>query len=100
MSRHAFNASLVKELRLIALLRKVVNAGDTEGARWAAMRMHRIATETMTKLGASSKLNGEWAFLTFLRDEGRATADAFLAEHGDNLGRRFTLDIEALLKDY
>jgi len=96
----SFNASLLKELRLIALLRKVVNAGDTEGARWAAMRMHRIATETMTKLGASSKLNGEWAFLTFLRDEGRATADAFLAEHGDNLGRCSTLDIEDLLKDY
>jgi NTE family protein len=93
----SFNSSLLKELRLIAVLQKVVNAGDTEGARWAAMRMHRIATETMTKLGASSKLNGEWAFLTFLRDEGRATADAFLAEHGDNLGRRSTLDLEALL---
>jgi NTE family protein len=53
----------------------------------------------MTKLGASSKLNGEWAFLSFLRDEGRATADAFLAEHGDDLGRRSTLDLEALLND-
>ena len=58
-----------------------------------------IATETMTKLGASSKLNGEWAFLSFLRDEGRATADAFLAKHGDDLSRRSTLDIDALLKD-
>jgi NTE family protein len=95
----SFNANLLKELRMIAVLRKVVNPGDTEGARWAEMRMHRIATETMKHLGYSSKLNGEWAFLSYLRDEGRSAAEAFLSAHADDLGRRSTLDIEALIND-
>ena len=62
---------------MIAVLRKVVDAGSGEGARWAAMRMHRIHSEMMTDLGDSSKLNAEWAFLTMLRDEGRRAAEAF-----------------------
>jgi NTE family protein len=95
----SFNANLLKELRMIAVLRKVVNAGDSEGARWAAMRMHMIATKTMNRLGVSSKMNAEWKFFCFLRDEGRRSADAFLAEHAASLGRRSTLDIEQLLND-
>jgi NTE family protein len=53
----------------------------------------------MSSLGVSSKLNPEWAFFTFLRDEGRRKADEFIAEHADDIGRRSTLDIENLLSD-
>ena len=68
----SFNAVLLKELRMIALLRQVADAGDCEGARWAAMRIHRVASEAMNELGYSSKLNAEWDFFCMLRDEGRA----------------------------
>ena len=95
----SFNSSLLKELRMIAVLRRVVDPGDAEGGRWATMRIHRIATPVMRRLGVSSKMNSEWAFLCFLRDEGRRAADAFLAEHAGSLGRRSTLDIEAMLND-
>lgn len=94
----AFNAPLLKELRMIALLRKVVDPGKTEGALWADMRLHRIASPAMTDLGYSSKLNAEWAFLCHLRDEGRRCAETFLTEHGDDLGQRATLDIDDLLE--
>ncbi|MGU7776278.1 patatin-like phospholipase family protein [Burkholderia sp. MR1-5-21] len=93
----AFNAPLLKELRMIALLHKVADAGSDEGRRWATMRMHRIASPMMTSLGYSSKLNAEWRFLTMLRDEGRNTAHAFLDEHGSALGERSSLDLDALL---
>lgn len=93
----AFNAPLLKELRMIAVLRQVADPGDCEGARWARMRVHRIASAEIAAFGASSKLNAEWAFLRLLRDEGRRTADAFLAAHADDLGRRSTLDLDALL---
>jgi NTE family protein len=53
----------------------------------------------MTELGVSSKLNAEWEFFTFLRDEGRRKADEFLADHADDIGRRSTIDIEKLLSD-
>src|SRR6476620_3496855 len=93
-----FNAVLLKELRMIALLRQVADAGHTEGARWASMRMHMIRSEMMTDLGSSSKLNAEWAFLCMLRDEGRRAADAFLSSYGAELGHRSTLDIDRLLQ--
>jgi NTE family protein len=93
----AFNAALLKELRMIALLRQVADAGNCEGARWAEMRIHRIASEEMGEFGASSKLNAEWEFLCLLRDLGRRSAQRFLDSHRDDLGHRSSFDIEDLL---
>ena len=94
----SFNAVLLKELRMIALLRQVANPGDSEGAQWAGMRIHRIASELMTDLGASSKLNAEWEFFSLLHDEGRRSAQVFLETHASDLGRRSTLDLDVLLE--
>ncbi len=94
----SFNATLLKELRMIAILRQVANPGNSEGDKWAEMRIHRISSEVMTDLGSSSKLNAEWAFLSMLKDEGRRAAETFLDAHGDDLGRRSSLDLDALLE--
>jgi NTE family protein len=95
----SFNSPLMKELRMIALLRQVADPGHGEGERWASMRTHRITTDMMVDLGASSKLNAEWAFVTMLRDEGRRAAGAFLDEHGADLGSRSTADLDVLLAE-
>jgi NTE family protein len=94
----SFNSVLLKELRMIALLRQVADPGHCEGALWAGMRIHRIASAAMVELGYSSKLNAEWDFLCMLRDEGRRAADSFLATHRKDLGRRSSLDIDVLLE--
>lgn len=94
----SFNAVLLKELRMMALLRQVADPGDTEGAKWAGMRIHRIESEMLTELGASSKLNAEWAFFTLLHAEGRRSAQAFLEAHAADLGTRSTLNIDDLLR--
>jgi NTE family protein len=94
----SFNAPLLKELRMIALLRQVADPGHCEGALWAAMRMHRITSDAMLALGYSSKLNAEWEFLCMLQDEGRRCAQTFLERHGDDLGRRATYDLDELLE--
>jgi NTE family protein len=94
----SFNAVLQEELRMIALLRKVADPGDTEGAQWAGMRIHRVASETMVNLGYSSKLNAEWDFLCMLRETGRRAAVSFLEVHGADLGRRSSFDLDALLQ--
>jgi NTE family protein len=93
----AFNATLLKELRAGALMRDAVDPGTREGRIWARMRVHRIASDVMLELGYSSKLIAEWQFLSMLRDEGRKSASAFLDAHGNDLGRRSTLDLDALL---
>ena len=95
----SFNAALMKELRMMALLRQVADPGTGEGARWAGMRTHRIMTEMMVDLGYSSKMIAEAAFLEMLRDEGRRATSAFLAEHADDIGHRSTTDLDVLLME-
>ena len=94
----SFNAVLLKELRMIALLRQVAQPDNSESAKWADMRIHRISSDVMVELGYSSKLNAEWEFLCMLRDEGRRAGDAFLRAHHDDLGQRSTFDLDELLK--
>ncbi len=94
----AFNATLIKELRGAALLQRAADPGTGEGALWAKMRIHRIASDVMLDLGYSSKLIAEWEFFCMLRDEGRRAAEAFLDAHGMALGVRSTLDLEAFLE--
>jgi NTE family protein len=94
----SFNATLLKELRMIALLRQVADAGSSEGRKWAEMRIHLIASKVLAELGASSKFNAEWDFLCMLRDEGRRTAEAFLAADSGNIGKRSSIDLDILLQ--
>ena len=103
LSEVSFNAVLMKELRMIALLRQVSEADhgdpDCETARWSRMRIHRIASPAIDALGSSSKLNAEWAFLTMLRDEGRKSAQRFLDSHRGDVGVRSTFDLADLGDD-
>ncbi len=95
----SFNSPLMKELRMMALLRQVADPGTGEGARWAQMRTHLIMTDVLARFGASSKLNAEWEFVAMLRAEGRRAAGEFLAVHADDLGRRSTADLDVLLPE-
>jgi NTE family protein len=95
----SFNSPLAKELRMIALLRQVADPGTGEGARWARMRTHTIRTDLLAQLGASSKLNAEWDFVTMLRTEGRRAASEFLDVSADDLGKRSTADLDVLLAE-
>lgn len=92
-----FNASLIKELRSLLLLRGIVDEEGSNRAQYRDMLIHRVAGEkALEELGVSSKLNAEWDFLVHLREIGRAQAAAFLDAHFDDLGERSSFDIEAL----
>jgi len=93
------NAPLLKELRMIALLRQAADPGHGEGARWAGMRTHRIMNDRLAEFGASSKLNAEWEFLEMLKVEGRKSADEFLTSHGTDLGSKSSADLDVLLAE-
>ena len=95
----SFNSPLMKELRMIALLRQVADPGTGEGERWARMRMHRIMTDVLAQFGASSKLNAERDFLEMLRTEGRRAATEFLDAHADDVGKQSTTDLDVLLAE-
>jgi NTE family protein len=95
----SFNSPLMKELRMIALLREVADPGHGEGARWAGMRTHRIMSDALADFGASSKLNAEWEFVSLLKQEGRKSANAFLTAHGKDIGKHSTADFDILLAE-
>lgn len=92
-----FNASLIKEIRAIAILKELINNANLENQRFKDALFHRIHADSELKtLGVSSKLNTEWAFLRHLHDIGYRSASNWLSEYYDDLGKRSTLDIESV----
>lgn len=97
MNEITFNSSLLREFRAIDFVGRLLDEGKLDRESYKQVLVHRIsAEEHINPLGASSKMNAEWAFLRHLFDIGRATADAWLAENFRHLGKRSTLDLRAM----
>lgn len=89
-----FNAGLMREMRTIHFVTRLIEKGFDDDGRLRPMLMHVIhAEDVMRELGASSKLNADWAFLHHLFELGRARTDAWLAVHRDALGQHSTVDL-------
>jgi NTE family protein len=94
----SFNASLVKDIRSILLLKGLGAGPILEDERLRDLMIHRIHAEhDLVDLGVSSKMNAEWAFLEHLHDIGWRAAEQWLAEHWDDLGVRSTYPLEHVL---
>ncbi|MDE3027358.1 MAG: patatin-like phospholipase family protein [Paracoccaceae bacterium] len=95
----SFNSSLLKELRAIDFVARLIEEGKLDETRYRKERIHLIENQrALSPLGASSKLNAEWAFLTHLRDLGRETAKAWLDAHYEDIGARATVDLHAMFQ--
>ncbi len=93
----SFNASLLKELRAIEFVRRLLDQGKLDPSQYRHARIHIIENqEALKPLGASSKLNAEWAFLQHLHDLGRDTAQAWLDAHCDDLCTSDTVDLRSM----
>jgi NTE family protein len=94
----SFNSSLMREMRAISFVTKLIDDDPQAMKSLKRVLVHAIAADAiMSELGAASKLNGDWEFLTYLRDQGRDHADTWLAANFDRLGRESSIDIR---KDY
>lgn len=95
-----FNASLLKELRAIALLRQAIADDGRDPARWraplmrqvASLRLHRISADAELRQAGNGPLTGG-AYFTTLHRIGREAAAAWLQDNYAHLGRRSTLDL-------
>nr|WP_309502392.1 patatin-like phospholipase family protein [uncultured Roseovarius sp.] len=95
----SFNSSLLKELRAIDFVARLIEEGKLDEAQYRLERIHIIENETaLMKLGASSKMNAEWAFLTHLRDLGRETAASWLDRNYTEIGTRSTVDLRRMFQ--
>lgn len=94
-----FNGSLLKELRAIDFVRRLIEEGRLEGKDYRHLNLHMVEAQgEMQSLGASSKLNTEWAFLKHLFGIGRDAAGQWLDRHYDAIGQRSTIDTRAMFQ--
>lgn len=83
----SFNSSLMLEMRRIAFVDKLLSAGVDLGAPFHKVFIHHINPEAEVQgLNLSSKLNANWQFLLRLKAIGREKAEAWLAQHSDQIG--------------
>ncbi len=95
----SFNASLLKELRAIAFVKKLLEHDmlkDEHKGDFTDVLVHSIrADEAMCDLSVASKFSSDWDFLTGLRDKGRDVMAAWLDAHFEDIGVRDTVDLHA-----
>lgn len=95
----SFNGSLLKELRAIDFVDRLISEGKLSKDDYRQVRVHIIENQAgLNPLGASSKMNTEWAFLTKLRDMGRDTATRWLDETAPHIGKRGTVDLREMFQ--
>ena len=99
-----FNASVVLEINAIeainSLLAELADAGSPYAGRYKPIRLHAIRNDAyLATLGFVSKNSTSWTFLSALYDAGHQTADHWLTQHRDDLGKRASLDVKTALTD-
>jgi NTE family protein len=89
------NSTFWLELGAIAVVMRFV---DERRSPFRHLRFHIIeASPIMEKFPMSSKLNNYPPFLEYLFNLGRQTGDAWIAQNGEALGQRSTLDLQQQL---
>jgi NTE family protein len=97
MSEISFTATLARELEAIALQAGTADGDLARKPKMPKTYLHMIRPDRDLEAEGGpgySKFNAEWAYLTHLRDLGRAAADAWLADAFARVGRATTVDFE------
>lgn len=95
------NATFLREMGAIAMARKAAGRrflvrGAAE-RRIARLRFHLIeADELMSSLEHSSRYNTDSAFISMLREAGRAYTEAWLTTNLHHLGKRSSVDLDEM----
>jgi NTE family protein len=93
----SFNSSLMREMRAICFVTKIIEKGFDDNGRLIKTNIHYISTgDLMNHYNGSSKLNVDWDWLSFLRENGRSRAEAWIIENYDKIGRESSCDINSI----
>jgi len=98
----SFNATFWLEVTYLGFILKLRERGflaDQVAQRMDRLKFHCIeASQHFEQIPASTKLNNSPAFLKFLFDLGRKTADEWLDNYREAIGQRSTLDLTKLVR--
>ncbi|HYJ56808.1 MAG TPA: patatin-like phospholipase family protein, partial [Mycobacterium sp.] len=93
----SFNGTLLRELRAVAFVTQLIEEGKLSPDEYRNVRLHRIdASGVLDDHEASSKGKAEWDYFVRLRDDGRRTAQSWLAANYEAIGERGTLDLQSV----
>ncbi len=93
----SFNASLLRELRAIAFVRRLIAEGAIRKGAMKDVLVHMIADDAlMTMLSVATKLVPTPGVLGQLKLAGQTAADRFLNDHFDSLNTASTIDLDAM----
>jgi NTE family protein len=93
----SFNSSLLSELRVIEFVHRLIRRGTIPAGAMKDLRVHSVQDDAlMLQLGVATKLTLNRSLLLQLKAAGRAAMDRFLADHGDDIGHRSSVDLRAM----
>jgi NTE family protein len=94
----SFNSTFMLELSGIAFIDQLLDTNAIDAGRFRPLLLHGIdGGAKLGKLGASSKMNSDPAFLRYLHGYGREAADTWLASHLHEVGKDSTVDLSKLV---
>jgi len=92
-----FNGGLMKELRAIEFVGRLLDAESLDPGRYKKMLIHMIDFDAGHRpFNASSKLNADWDFLTYLHHEGRDATARWLDKNYDTIEKESSVDLRSL----
>lgn len=90
----SFNTALMLEMRSIEFVQRLLHGEKIDPKKYKEVYFHMVhAEEKLRSLGANSKFNTSWSFLTELRDIGREAARSWLSENFHLVGQKNSVDI-------
>lgn len=94
----SFNTTFWMELSALGAVLALVEEGALDRERFGRIFFHTIAaSDWMEKFPHSTKMNNAPAFLKYLFEIGRSTADEWIGQHGGDVGVKSTIDLTKLL---
>jgi NTE family protein len=93
----SFNSSLLRELRAIHFVKRLLAEDRMPKGAMKNVLVHMISDDAlMNELNVATKTIPTPVILDRLKKAGEAAADAFLSEHKQSIGKRSSVDLEAM----
>ncbi|MCE7733156.1 patatin-like phospholipase family protein [Vibrio campbellii] len=89
-----FNQSLLKELKFIDFVDRLMDSNENARKKYKRLFLHSISDDiNLPRLGASSKLNAEKDFISYLFKLGKKSANSWFEENYKNIGEKSSIDL-------
>ncbi|MCX2789545.1 patatin-like phospholipase family protein [Vibrio sp. Sgm 5] len=92
-----FNQSLLKEFKFIDFVDRLTESNEEARAKYKKLFLHSISDDVnLPRLGASSKLNAESDFVSYLFELGKKSAETWFKKNYASIGKNSSIDLDSM----